>query len=259
LETRKNRMSIAKLRSSDTNTLLVLTQDALGLPLGQIDPATLVDLIALAELDEQLTTSLTRDLQNFRTQAFNQVTDLPDGAALAGFVAEITALEPASVPQSLREYLAELLPLRRHPESLEKLQALALRLDGHSPESITLPEAPAKTKTKAKAKGKTTKAKTTKAKAAKAAKDAKDAPKKKRTTRITASQVDDRKAEWIEEDVISRLQNYGSRGLKEAIILAGARHRAPMKDLSEAEILAVMRRLKRESKVRFSAGRWIIS
>jgi hypothetical protein len=258
LETRKNRMSIAKLRSSDTNTLLVLTQDALGLPLGQIDPATLVDLIALSELDEQLTTSLTRDLQNFRTQAFNQVTDLPDGAALAGFVAEITALEPASVPQSLREYLAELLPLRRHPESLEKLQALALRLDGHSPESITLPEAPAKTKTKAKAKakGKTTKAKTTKAKAAK---DAKDAPKKKRTTRITASQVDDRKAEWIEEDVISRLQNYGSRGLKEAIILAGARHRAPMKDLSEAEILAVMRRLKRESKVRFSAGRWIIS
>lgn len=257
METRKNRMSIAKLRSSDTNTLLVLTQDALGLPLGQIDPATLVDLIALSELDEQLTTSLTRDLQNFRTQAFNQITDLPDGAALAGFVAEITALEPASVPQSLRDYLAELLPLRRHPESLEKLQALGMRLDGHSPEPITLPEAPAKTtktKAKAKTKAKTTKTKATKAKAAKA-----DAPKKKRTTRITASQVDDRKAEWIEEDVISRLQNYGSRGLKEAIILAGARHRAPMKDLSEAEILAVMRRLKRESKVRFSAGRWIIS
>lgn len=252
METRKNRMSIAKLRSSDTNTLLVLTQDAFGLPLGQIDPATLVDLIALSELDEQLTTSLSRDLQNFRTQAFNQITDLPDGEALAGFVAEITALEPVSVPQTLREYLAELLPLRRHPESLEKLQALAMRLDGHSPESITLPEAPAKA---TKSKAKTTKAKATKAKTTKA----KAAPKKKRTTRITASQVDDRKAEWIEEDVISRLQNYGSRGLKEAIILAGARHRAPMKDLSEAEILAVMRRLKRESKVRFSAGRWIIS
>ena len=241
METRKNRMSIAKLRSSDTNTLLVLTQDALGLPLGQIEPATLVDLIALSELEEQLTTSLTRDLQNFRTQAFNQITDLPDGAALAGFVDELTELEPATVPQTLREFFAELLPLRRHPESLEKLQALALRLDGHAPETITLPVASSS--------------------AAQAVKvTSKDKPaKKKRTTRITASQVDDRKAEWIEEDVISRLQNYGSRGLKEAIIVAGTRHRAPMKDLSEAEILAVMRRLKRESKVRFSAGRWIIS
>ena len=197
-----------------------------------------------SELQDQLTTALARDLQNFRTQVFNQITDLPDGAALAGFVSELIALEPATIPQSLREFFAELLPQRRHPESLEKIQALALRLDGHAPEAITLPEAPAKTTTS----GKTTK-KTTKA----------AAPKKKRTTRITASQVDDRKAEWIEEDVISRLQNYGNRGLKEAILVAGARHRSPIKDITAAEILAVMRRLKRESKVRFSAGRWIIS
>ncbi len=249
METRKNRMSIAKLRTSDANTLLVLTQDALSLPLGQIEPATLVDLLALSELQDQLSTALARDLQNFRTQAFNQVTDLPDGAALAGFVSEVTALEPSTIPQSLRDFLAELLPQRRHSESLETLQALALRLDGNPPESLTLPVATKATKVaKATAAKKTTKTKAAKAK-----------PAKKRTTRITASQVDERKAEWIEEDVISRLKNYGSRGLKEAILVAGARHRAPMKDLSGAEILAVMRRLKRESKVRFSAGRWIIS
>lgn len=249
METRKNRMSIAKLRTSDANTLLVLTQDALSLPLGQIEPATLVDLLALSELQDQLSTALARDLQNFRTQAFNQITDLPDGAALAGFVSEVTALEPSTIPQSLRDFLAELLPQRRHSESLETLQALALRLDGNPPESLTLPVATKATKVvKATAAKKTTKTKAAKAK-----------PAKKRTTRITASQVDERKAEWIEDDVISRLKNYGSRGLKEAILVAGARHRAPMKDLSGAEILAVMRRLKRESKVRFSAGRWIIS
>lgn len=242
-------MSIAKLRTSDANTLLVLTQDALSLPLGQIEPATLVDLLALSELQDQLSTALARDLQNFRTQAFNQITDLPDGAALAGFVSEVTALEPSTIPQSLRDFLAELLPQRRHSESLETLQALALRLDGNPPESLTLPVATKATKVvKATAAKKTTKTKAAKAK-----------PAKKRTTRITASQVDERKAEWIEDDVISRLKNYGSRGLKEAILVAGARHRAPMKDLSGAEILAVMRRLKRESKVRFSAGRWIIS
>ncbi|MEL6346872.1 MAG: hypothetical protein AAFV53_27410, partial [Myxococcota bacterium] len=84
-------------------------------------------------------------------------------------------------------------------------------------------------------------------------------PKKKRRTRMTASQVDDRRAEWIEEDVIDRLSNYGNRGLKESIIVAGSRHRASWEDLSEAEILAVLRRLKRESKVRYSAGRWMIA
>jgi hypothetical protein len=252
LETRKNRMSIAKLRSSDANTLLVLTQDALSLPLGQIEPATLVDLLALSELQDQLPTALGRDLKNFRTQAFNQITDLPDGAALAGFVSELTELEPASIPQSLREKLAELLPLRRHSESLQTLQALALRLDGHSPEEITLPVAPAKitrataTKSPSRSVGTGISKKTGK-------------PAKKRVSRITASQVDDRKAEWVEEDVIARLQNYGTRGLKEAILVAGTQHRAPMKDLTIAEILAVMRRLKRESKVRYSAGRWIIS
>ncbi|MFT5685377.1 MAG: hypothetical protein ACI8RZ_006328 [Myxococcota bacterium] len=255
METRKNRMSIAKLRSSDANTLLVLTQDALSLPLGQIEPATLVDLLAISELQDQLPKALAQDLRNFQLQAFNQITDLPDGAALAGFVSEVTLLEPTSLPQSLRDFLAELLPQRRHSESLETLQALALRLDGQPPETLTLPAARSKTKVTAAKKTTSRKsaAKTTTATAT-AAK-----PVKKRTTRITASQVDDRKAEWIEEDVVSRLQKYGSRGLKEAILVAGARHRAPMKDLSGAEILAVMRRLKRESKVRFSAGRWIIS
>ena len=241
METRKNRLSIAKLRSSDANTLLVLTQDALGLPIGQIEPQTLVDLLALSELQDQLSTALHRDLSNFRTHACNQITDLPDGPALGGFVSELIALEPEQVPQCLRDFFAELLPQRRHAESLERLQALAERVADHAPESITLPAAPVKSTTTKKA-------------ATKAA-----APKKKRTTRITASQVDERKAEWIEEDVISRLQNYGSRGLKESILVAGTRHRAAWKDLSPAEILAVMRRLKRESKIRFSAGRWMIA
>ena len=242
METRKNRMSIASLRCSDTNTLLVLTQDALSLPLGQIEPATLVDLLAISELQDQLPKALAADLLNFRTYAFNQITDLPDGEALANVVSELIRLEPESIPQTLREFFAELLPLRRQPLSLEKLQALALRLDGKPPEAITLPPIPIRPPKTAK-KTKKAKAKST----------------KPRTTRITASQVDDRRAEWIEEDVLGRLQNYGNRGLKEAILIAGTRHRASWKDLSGAEILAVMRRMKREFKIRFSAGRWMIS
>jgi hypothetical protein len=69
--------------------------------------------------------------------------------------------------------------------------------------------------------------------------------------------VDDARAAWIVEDVLSRLTLYGVRGLKEPIVVAGARHRAPWGDMTEAEVVAVLRRLKREERLRYSAGRWI--
>jgi hypothetical protein len=71
--------------------------------------------------------------------------------------------------------------------------------------------------------------------------------------------VDTRREEWIREDVISRLVNYGAKGLKEPIVVAGARHRSPWKDMTETEVLAVLRKLKREGRLRDSAGRWMIN
>jgi len=239
LDTRKNRTSIANLRTSDKLRLQVLAPEALGLPLGQIEPSTLVDLIALSELTEQLPTALIRDLEKFRNRVFDQITDLPDGPVLANFVSELIALDAELLPQTLREFLADLLDKRTHADALENLQQLGAQTADTPPQVLTLPATPV-----APAATKTTKAK-------------KAAPKK-RTSRISAAQVDERRAEWIEEDVIGRLANYGSRGLKQSIIVAGSRHRASWKDLSEAEVLAVLRRLKRESKVRYSAGRWMI-
>jgi hypothetical protein len=71
--------------------------------------------------------------------------------------------------------------------------------------------------------------------------------------------TDTRREDWIRVDVLSRLKNYGSRGLKQQIIVAGTRHRAPWDDLSEKEVLAVLRKMKREGRVRFSAGRWMMA
>ena len=83
---------------------------------------------------------------------------------------------------------------------------------------------------------------------------AKEAPKKKRRR---STIVDDERADWISEDVLSRVIKYGNRGLKEHVIVAGSRHRSPFKDLTEAEVLAVLRRMKREGRIRHSAGRWM--
>jgi hypothetical protein len=60
----------------------------------------------------------------------------------------------------------------------------------------------------------------------------------------------------VREYVLERLQNYGHDGLKEAIVVAGSRHRAPWKDLTEKEVLSVLRQMERDGNVRHSAGRW---
>lgn len=233
---RKNRTSIAQLRTSDAGRLQVLVPEALGLPLGQIDPATLLDLLALSELSDQIPNALIQDLVQFRNRMFDQISDLPDGPSLAQFVSEIQALPADQVPQCLREHLSEILPLRAHPEALTTLQELAAQLVDSPPTAVVLPAAPAAKTSASKAK----------------------AAKKPRKTRISAAQVDPDRAEWIEVDVIDRLGNYGNRGLKESILVAGALKRASWSDLTSAEVLAVLRRLKRESKVKYSAGRWSI-
>lgn len=247
MDTRKNRTSIADLRTSDPKRLEVLVPEVLSQPVGQIEPSTLVDIIALSELTEQLPTAFIRDLQKFRKRIFDQVLDLPETPDLARFVSELSDLDAEEIPQTLREFLAtELLTATSNPEALSKINELAAQLQDTPAQVITLPTAAPTSSSSTK--------KATKAAAAKGG----AAKKKPRRTRISAAQVDERRAEWIEEDVLDRLANYGSRGLKQSIIVAGSRYRASWKDLSEAEVLAVLRRLKRESKVRYSAGRWMI-
>jgi hypothetical protein len=84
-------------------------------------------------------------------------------------------------------------------------------------------------------------------------KPAKKAPKKKKAS--TAK--DHARAEWIEEYTVSRIRNYET-GLKEAILVGGTRHKAPWPDVTDREVRSVLRRLAREGKLRFSAGRWLM-
>ena len=70
MERRKNRMSVGGLRRAEPTTLSVLTQDVLRLPVTQIEPSTLLDLLALAEVPDQLSGSLAKELARFREQIF---------------------------------------------------------------------------------------------------------------------------------------------------------------------------------------------
>ena len=233
-----SRVTIQGLRSSDSASLSVLVQDVLHLPMSQIEPSCLMDLMALAEVQDQLPKQLGSDLSEFASRVVRELTDLPDGPPLAQFCVDLQALDASSVPANIREGVHALTQERSSTEASGAIAALLGSLEGTDPEKVTLPE----TAPDGSAEVKTTVV------------AAKAAPKKKRRR---STIVDDERADWISEDVLPRVIKYGNRGLKEHVIVAGSRHRSPFKDLTEAEVLAVLRRMKREGRIRHSAGRWM--
>lgn len=244
METRKNRMAVGGLRKADPGTLEILAADVLRRPLGQIEPATLMDLLALAEVPDQVGGQLAKEFTRFRDQMFREIADLPDGPVLAEFCAELRTVDATLIPKNVRNALSELLPEVRTEEAVGGIEAMLAHVEGTEPAAVALP-----LKAEPLPESKQTGAGTAKKQVIKA--------RPKRTRRSTI--VDDRREAWIREDAMSRLKNWGSKGLKESIVVAGARHRAPWKDLTEAEVLATLRKMKREGQVRFSAGRWMVA
>ena len=247
---KKQRQAITGLRNSDATTLGVLTQDALRSTLGRLEPGTLCDLLALSEVQDGLGVGLARDLGHFREQTLREISDLPDGPALADFANELAEVAPARVPACLRTHLASLIPDRRHTGALEALQAALSAFEAEDPGTVTVrpPAAPRASKSPTSAPGRTRR---------EVVKPA-TAPRVRRAA-TPAPMLDTRRAEWIEEDALSRLRQYGANGLKEAIIVAGCQHRAPWQDLAESEILAVLRKLGRDGVIRHTSNRWMMA
>jgi len=237
VEARADRVNVRGLREADPSTLGVLTQDLLQLPLGQLDPSTLLDLFAISELTDSLPKQLGTDMAACRDRHLRQINDLPDGAPLASWATEMTGLTPALAPTCLRQHISQLRGDRNDPDAVAALDALIGHWESEDPQVFALPEVPS--------------AETPKPKVVKPA-----TKKKTPTRRTTVSRMDEERVEWVKEDILSRLSHYGSRGLKQQIIVAGSRHRSPWTDLEEAEVLAVLRQLKRDELVRHSAGRW---
>jgi hypothetical protein len=246
---RKNRISIGGLRKADPTHLAILLQDVLRRPVTQIEPGTLADLLALSEIPEQLPTAMAKDLGRFHDQMMRELGDLPAGTSLADLLSEFAALDASRIPSCLRTGLREACGESKHEEVAPAFEKLVAHWESGQPSDLVLPRAaaPAPAATKSSA-----------------ARPSPSSPPKtvvptKRPTRRPSRQVDTRREDWVREDVMSRLVNYPGRGLKEPILVAGSLHRSPFDDLTSPEVLAVLRKLKREGRVRFSAGRWIMA
>lgn len=235
--------------------LLVLTQDLVRQPLGRLTVETVADLYALALVADQLPKSLQRDLEAFVPQKAREIRDLPDGTFIQDFLEEVASTPARLVPTTLREVVLGLVTREKlTAECAQILARLETAWGGTPPDPVVLKaktakrvehiEAPFRLQTPARQEELRKKAAT-------------GGEPSTRTPRVPVSMKDQRRVDWIRETVTSRLVEYGDKGLKEAVLLAGLRHRSPFEDLTDAESLTELRAMKREGKVNFTAGRWV--
>jgi hypothetical protein len=259
---RKHRIAVGRLRKTQADQLSIVIEDVLRRPLGQIDPGTLADLFALADVPEQLSTSDARSLGAFRDQMVREMGDLPDGPVLARFFVELAELDPRRAPAPLRAAVRDIAAARRHEEVVPVAERLALHWAQAEPEDLVLPRpepaAPVARGNAVKPAQKTGRIRQEVLPPAPRPGKAKD---KDVDAAPAPPSVDQRREEWIREGLLEQLQrvkNDGGSSLKESVVVGGARHRArdAYPNLSDDDVLTVLRKLKREGRVRFSAGRW---
>ncbi len=236
--------NVDNLRRSDATTVSVLVADLLRLHIERIETTCVADLFALA--DAQLPSSLSADLKNWATRASRDIVDLPEGPARRAFLGEIGALPAGKVANRLRDAIKGM-AVNGSAETIATLDELARAWEVEEAENVVLPTKPTKTVTGASAAG-----------AAAAPRKAVGAPKRGFAAKTPAADVDPRRAAFVRDDAVNRLKEYGEKGLKESIFVAGIKHRSPFKDMTEAEIKTELRRLERERKVKHTGERWMI-
>lgn len=236
--------NVDNLRRSDATTVSVLVADLLRLHIERIETTCVADLFALA--DAKLPSALSADLKNWATRAARDVVDLPEGPARRAFLAEVGELPPGKVGNRLREAIKGM-AVNGSAETIATLDELARAWEAEEAESVILPTKPTKTVTGASAAG-----------ASAAPRKTTGAPKRASAAKTPVADVDPRRAAFVRDDAVNRLKEYGEKGLKESIFVAGIKHRSPFKDMTEAEIKTELRRLERERKVKHTGERWMI-
>ena len=230
--------------------LEVTITDALRKPVGQLEPVTLADLLALAE-SEDAPKSIKPALVRFQERIGREIADIPDGTSWAEFVGEFRELDASRVPAWLRGVIAsEAAREGRDPATLTVANEAAAAWADTPPDPFVLGSRAAPvTRTKTTAKGTTT-----------------SKPKRARSTttrRSTArapDPVDEGRQQFLIQKCLERLAHYEERGLAEQILLVGIRKQAEdtYPDVRGLEIIGALQTMEERGMVRKSAKRWII-
>jgi len=248
-----SRISVDGLRTSDPTVVAVMIQDIINKPIDKLAIRTLCDLVALSEA-EGLSRSLDRDLGRFREKMVREFNDIPVGGILNDHLERLAKLPADQIPGYWREaVIARREAADLDNRSVEQIAELAEAFEQHEVTPVSVAESPTVRVQRAATRAAPANSGLQKRRVG----GSTSTPRKRAaSTRAPAIVRDPERAKWIRDDVLDRLSNYGSKGLKQVMLIIGARKRAPWDDLGEDEIMAVLRELQKNNRVSFSAGRW---
>ncbi len=249
----QRRVRLDNLRGMDPITLEVTVTDALRRPLGQLEPATLVDLLALG--DAGLPPSLAAAAARFRDRIAREIADIPDGTPWASFLEELREVPAARVPTWLRDVLAAQAEREDRPPSWgHKAAAIVAEWAAVPPEPFALGTRGVRVaRATAAPPPETTDGRAPRLPKAARAAASPAAPKPRRPVRV----VDEERAQRVTQLLQERLARYAEGGLAETVLMIGVRKQAQEDDpaVSVADVTAALKELEARGVVRRSAGR----
>jgi hypothetical protein len=245
----RRRTPLLTLRGLDPTMLEVQSQDLLRRPLAQIEPANVLDLVALHEQPEAPRT-LRSALASFVQRVSGEIADIPGGKPWLDFLEEFAPIEGRQIPETFRGWIARESE-RGSERAPERTRAVLAEWATQQPEPFALGAANTRVVTvhhpPPAASSSAPRERAPRAERAPAA------PRPK-----AVSSEDTERRQWITELVLERVAEAPEAGLSEPVLLAGVKHRAKelFPTLVPADVLSVLRELKAAGRIRGSAGRW---
>ena len=266
----QRQVSLGKLRGLDPVTLEVTITEALRRPMGQLDAASLVDLLALAEHEEP-PARLRPDLALFKERIEREISDLPDGHVWQEFLDELARLDAERIAEGTRELLSTvaraegraaataeaLAPLEEVWEEIPaepfEMSGQKRRVEKHevmnTSESITNRKGIGIAREKPK-----------KARRSGGAVRSGSGGAPNRRAAPRANPVDKEKLDFLVQTCLERLNRYKEAGLAENILIVGVRKKAEEQfpGTSGQDVQAALKHLEDIGRAKRSAGRWLI-
>ena len=242
----ERRLKLQGLRGMDPITLQVTIADAIRRPMRQLEPTALMELMALAGASG-VEPKIAKDMVAFAARIAKEVSDIPEGSSWVEFLSEIGEVAPAMTPDLFRNLLKKELEARGDTD-VSAAEVVLGAWDGVEAAEFVVGTGEANIQRSTRV--------------AKPRGGGENTPTPRRTAkRISRTkEVDPIRQKFIRDICVERLQGYLENGLSEKILVTGVSFtaRKTYKNISPAEVVAVLKTLEDEGLAKRSAGRWTL-
>ena len=258
------RVHLESLRGLDPVTLDITISDVLRRPVAQLAPPTLCDLLAVAEVREELNGPIRRSLESFAQRVARSVLDIPDGGAWKEFIDELAEVEGPNAPASLRDILrSEVERGTRDAKATQLAESLLDTWNEHEPEAWHFGKGTAKIQRPEPAEAPVRRRRVSGGAARSSRAGATGTSSRPaRTARPKKVQiVDQERVDFLKQMCVERLATYAGKGLAPNILVAGVQHRArsTYTDLQPSEVHDALKRLEQDGRIELRAKRWVLT